>query len=155
MKKIIILITLTIISCGKKEDGKLTQDDIKILKDKSINQGDKYSYSLLVAHYQNIGSYEMLPYSFIIAKKYKNPDAFIEIYKDLIKLENNGKFKESLILNLSKEESSYVLSLLQRGAELDDIDCKVFLAHHYRYGLGLPKNQKIADSIMNTIDKND
>ncbi|QBZ98882.1 hypothetical protein [Flavobacterium sangjuense] len=153
MKKVIILLSLIIIGCTQKNDGKLTEDEIKGLRNKAINLGDKNSYAQLIAYYQNSKSYDLLPYSFIMAKKYNNPDAFLAIYQDLIKLENNGKFNESLISNLKKEEINYILSLLKRGAELNDIDCKVFLARHYRNGFGVPKNEKIADSLMNSINK--
>ena len=151
MKKIVIILLLTLIGCIEKKEGTLSKDEILNFRSKALKSGDRYSYSRLIIHYENINSYELLPCSFVMANKYDNPDAFLEIYQSLIKLNNKDTFKESLILNLQKEESDFILSFLKRGAILNDIDCKVFLAKHYRNGYGLIKNEKKADSIMASI----
>jgi hypothetical protein len=151
MKRLIIILFLVLTSCVKKYDGSLSQEELNIFKQESINRGDNYSYSRLIVYYGDKDNYyELLPYSFIMANKYKNVDGYFQVYYDLIKINNDGKYEEKLILNLDEETKSFALSNLMKGAMLGDGDCRDFLARHYRQGLGFPKNEKIADSIMSS-----
>jgi len=148
MKKIIIILLFIFTSCYNSADGELSKKQITELEQKVLSSGDKYSYSRLIAFYSDKNNYyELLPYSFVMGSKYHNPDGYFQIYYDLIKINNNGKFSPELIVNLNKDDMDFVISNLKRGAELNDQDCKVFLAKHYAGGFGVIQNKKTADSL--------
>ncbi|WP_281309691.1 hypothetical protein [Flavobacterium flavigenum] len=152
MKKNLFLLFLSLVSCVK-DNGNLSKNEISNYQNEIIRTGNKDAYLQLMLYYRNNQDsiYTLLPYTFIMANKYNNPDAFLELYQNLIKLNNNGIYKDSLIVNLRKQEADYALSFLKRGSELNDVDCKVFLAKHYEKGFGITKNKKIADSLINSI----
>ncbi|MEO8236876.1 MAG: hypothetical protein ABI793_06535 [Flavobacterium sp.] len=155
MSKLTIILLLLLISCIKTVDGDLSKEELIDLKQNIFYHGDKYSFSRLIAYYSDRDNYyELLPYSFIMADKYKNGDGYFQVYYDLIKINNNGRYATNLIVNLNQDNIEFVLSNLEKGAKLNDTDCKVFLAKHYKNGFGIIKNEKIADSLMNSIEYN-
>lgn len=154
-KKILVLIVLLAVSCVKSDDGSLTQFEIEKYKINALQSNDVDSYTRLLLHFDNIGKYyEMLPYSILIAKKYKNPDAYYDVYRSIIRINNDGNFNEKLIENLKEVDKNFSLYYLIEGSKLNDVDCKVALAKHYRFGYGVIKNLKKSDSLFNSIKQN-
>lgn len=150
LKMFTVLFVLLLTNCVKNSDT-VSLEELEIYKKAVIQKGDDYSFTRLTIFYSDKSNYyELLPYSFIMAEKYKSVDGYFQIYYDLIRINNNGKYEERLILNLDEETKSFALSNLMKGAMLGDGDCRGFLAKHYRQGLGFPKNEQIADSIMSS-----
>jgi hypothetical protein len=148
---VFILFVFLFNSCD--DTAELSDKELKSFKEDVLKTGNVHSYGRLLLHYRLVQNhYELLPYSIFMANKYQREDAYSEVYTDIIRISNNGKYSKELILNLDKRDQIFALSYLEEGAKKGDIDCKVFLADHYREGLGLPKNTKIADSIMVTIE---
>lgn len=152
MKKLIFILIILCTSCIKSADGDLSNEEIIVLRQKVLSNGDKYSYSRLIAYYSDRDNYyELFPYTLIMADKYHNADGYFQMYYDMIKINNNGKFNPQLIVNLDQNDIDFVLSNLLRGAKLNDTDCKVFLAKHYKNGYGIIKNERVADSLDNGL----
>lgn len=153
--KTTVLMFVCLLILGCKKSTKPSTEEIENFKKRVTLSGDIKAFSRLILYYNGKENYyDLIPYSIIMSNKYNSPDGYYHVYSDFIRLNNNGKYSEKLIVNLPKENQDFVLSYLTRGAEANDIDCKATLAKHYKFGYGVPKDEKVSDSIMNSIKHN-
>lgn len=155
MNRFFFLLVVFFLFFGCIDSSELSKKELDILKANVINSGDNYSYTRLVLYYENKSNYyELLPFSHVMAFKYKKGNGYLMVYKDLIKLSNNDIFDQRAIVKLSNENKKIILNYLENGAKLiKDGDCRYFLEKHYRFGIGVERNIIKADSIRN-INKN-
>lgn len=118
-KLVLIIMLLSQFSCIEHNDGSLTEEQINSFKQKILTKGDNYSYSRLLIHYTNSDrEIELIPYSILMGDTYKNPTANRLAYIGLIKLYNNNKYNDSLILHTTNKDS--ILIYLKRAVKLGD-----------------------------------
>lgn len=163
MKKAFLIFSAILIfnSCNKnsKEDDKSRNNFIKSnyfsfeqfleLKDKALNEGSSYAYDNILVYFSANESqyYELLPISIIMSDKYNNLKSNIVIYETIIKIYNNGLYDDKFLLNLSKPQQEFALFYLEKGARKKIPSCVITLEKLYREGIGVEKNEKIADSL--------
>lgn len=137
-----------------KENGILKEEQIPQTK-KEVLKGDVDSYTRLLFYYEIKGEFESaLPYSMVMAFKYNNDCAYLEIYFAMIKMYNNGDSDYKLIKNLDKNSREFAISCLKKSAELGHVSAKSYMAKYYREGIYLPKNIKLAEKYENEIKLN-
>lgn len=145
-------------------------DRVMDAKYKVLKTGDFASYSELELFYNYNESkrLELLPYSLIMVEKHKKyrycTDVFIgilEIYTDKNFYDYFNGEEESLIQylknieQLNNRQKSYAISYLELGAKNDEFGSVRFLQVMNRYGLGVEKNVKKADSLRSVLIKID
>ena len=167
--KILFLVLILFLSCCKK-DLKNTKKDLSKeclksvyfsnervleLKFDVINKGDSYSYGLLNLYYSYNPRkyYELLPISIIMANKYKNVDSYIDVYRNLIMINTNGVYNDSLINNLDENCKKMAISYLIKGKD-ESPSCLAKLELLYRKGFGVTQSTKKADSLSNIFYEN-
>lgn len=90
----VLLITL-FSSCN---NGILKDSEIKEAKAIIVKSGDKNLYASLCIYYYEKGEYEStLPYSLVMAYKYNDRDAYYNIYRTMIQINNGGEFNYKTI----------------------------------------------------------
>ena len=148
------MICLFLINCNKAENKKAKKDFMKQLKQNVIN-GKRSSYDYLIEYYNNNPSntYELLPISILVANKYKYENAYLMIYINLVEMENNGKYHDSLFKNLNLGTKQMALFYLNKGSKAQEISSITILENLNRNGWGIPKNTKKADSLLNLEKK--
>src|SRR5204862_5347173 len=103
MKKIIFLLLVFVFVSCIDNDGSISEKELKTFKENVVSKGDIYSFSMVSLYYDGKNNYyEVLPYSIIMANKFNNANGCKEVYFDIIRINNNGKFGESLILKLNE-----------------------------------------------------
>lgn len=164
MKKTILFLALIFLflSCNNKTDENEIQlknkhfesnyfsyNQFLDLKDKALNKGNSYAYDDLLVYYSANESryYELLPISMIVNEKYDNLKSNIVIYETIIKIYNNGIYNDSFLLNLKQPHKDLALFYLKKGAAKRIPSCVKTLEKLYRNGIGVEKNEKIADSL--------
>src|SRR5690606_33837204 len=97
-------------------------------------------------------NYESLPLSILVAERDKgNAKASIMIFKQMIELFNEKKFSVSKFQDLPDIEKNFAFSHLKKAASMDNFSAQVYLEVIYRNGIGIKKNEVIADSIINLL----
>jgi hypothetical protein len=130
--------------------------------------GDWESYSELELYYSYNKSkrHELIPYSLIMVEKHKNYDYCDNVFSNLlefyseIELSNfyNGenssliKYLKNIEL-LNKHQRDYAIYFLELGAKHKNTGCISDLEMMNRYGLGINKNLKKADSLKIVYEK--
>jgi hypothetical protein len=149
MKKIIfVLISLSIISCGKEEVNNSTDKIIIEYKNEAILYGNDFSYSTYLEYAENNNLFlEKLSLSIIMNSKYDNIKSNFEIFKTIIELQNNNVFKTQYVEKLDYANKSYALYYLVKGAKKNHTQCQTILESIYRKGIGLEKNTIKSDSL--------
>ncbi|WP_396163289.1 hypothetical protein [Flavobacterium sp.] len=162
-KAILFLVTIFLfLSCNEKTD----ENEIQLknkhfesnyfsynqylnLKDKALNEGNSNAYDNLLVYYSANESryYELLPISIIVNEKYDNIKSNIVIYETIIKIYNNGIYNDSFLLNLKQPQKDLALFYLKKGTVKRIPSCVKTLEKLYREGIGVKKNEKIADSL--------
>jgi hypothetical protein len=162
-KAILFLVTIFLfLSCNEKTD----ENEIQLknkhfesnyfsynqylnLKDKALNEGNSNAYDNLLVYYSANESryYELLPISIIVNEKYDNIKSNIVIYETIIKTYNNGIYNDSFLLNLKQPQKDLALFYLKKGTVKRIPSCVKTLEKLYREGIGVKKNEKIADSL--------
>ncbi len=138
-----ICIVLNIVAC--KENGILKEEEIPEAKIE-ILKGDVDSYTRLLFYYEIEGEFESaLPYSIVMAFKYNNESAYLEIYRTMIKMYNKGSFDYKLIKNLDKNSQDFAISCLKKSADLGHASSRLYLSKYYREGICLEKNIDLAE----------
>ncbi|CAM4369951.1 hypothetical protein [Flavobacterium terrigena] len=145
-------------------------DEARIKNDKYEvkSNGDSRSYSELELYYSYNKSkkHELIPYSLIMVEKHKNYDYCDNLFNNLLEFYSeielsdfyNGE-KSSLIKYLkniellNKYQRDYAIYFLELGAKNKNIGCISDLEMINRYGLGVNKNLKKADSLKIVYEK--
>lgn len=166
MKKIIILITILLFACNEKKT--IERETPKYLKTEyfsfdsymqykknALENGDEDSYNRLGLFYSYNPSlyYEYLPISIIMAEKHNLTIAYQNVYYATVKIYNKGIYTSNLFKNLNSQQKEFALYYLQKGHEKGDISATVELARIYRYGIGIEKDIKKAESLEEIIRK--
>ncbi len=147
--KLILFIAFLCIGC--ETNSKLSSNEITSLESSVIANGDVRSYHKLIRHFDDSSEYyQLLPYSIHMAINHKNADAYYQIYRDLIRVKNKGRYDMRLIKNLDNNSQKFALGSLIQGAKLNDRDCQDVLAEHYKNGWGIVQSSAKADSIIAT-----
>lgn len=150
MKKLSLIIVFGLSSCNVPNE--VSSVELRELQDSIIATGDAKAYITLIRCFADKENYyQLLPYSMHMAMKYDNADAYYQLYYDIIKLQNSGKYDMERIRNLDADSREFVISCLRNGAKKGDRDCQEALSQHYRNGWGLPKNIEKADSIVESF----
>lgn len=111
----VLLITL-FSSCN---NGILQDSEIKEAKAIIVKSGDKNLYASLCIYYYEKGEYEStLPYSLVMAYKYNDRDAYYNIYRTMIQINNGGEFNYETIKKLDKTSKEFALQNLIKSANL-------------------------------------
>lgn len=161
-----LILTFLFLSCVKKsEQANSLTDKEKILieenlmlselKFDAINNGNDVAYASLIDYYLNNHSdyYEILPLSILMEKKYNSERAYLMIYKQLIMIQNDGKYEDELLENLEDINKKQALYYLKKGSDKKNIGCINVLEKLYRKGIGVSLNIKKADS-LSELSKN-
>lgn len=134
------LIILFFVSC---DNGTVSESDLKNAELGVYEKGDKGDYLQILGYYEHLEKYEStLPYSMIMAYKYKDSDAYFNLYETTVRLFNNRKFSYDLIKNVDIDAREFALSCLKKSSDLGCLDAKVILIKYYTEGKYLPKNDK-------------
>lgn len=124
-----VLLIVLFSSCN---DGILKDSEIKETKATIIKYGDKDSYARLCIYYYEKGDYESsLPYSMVMAYKYNDKDAYYNIYKTMIQINNNGHSNYRAIQKLDKTSKEFALQNLTKSANLGCISAKMDLDKYH------------------------
>ena len=130
--------------------------------------GNWSSYSELELYYSYNKSkkHELIPYSLIMVEKHKNYDYCDNVFSNLLEFYSeielsdfyNGE-KSSLVKYLkniellNKHQRDYAIYFLELGAKNKNTGCISYLEMINRYGLGIDKNLKKADSLIAIFEK--
>lgn len=102
-----------------------TPHDIERMKENILQKGDNYDFSVLYLYYDNNGDYtSILPYAVCMANKFENKEAYWVIYENIIKIANNGEYKDEYFFELDSETQDYLYQYLTKGADLKQPICK-------------------------------
>jgi len=124
-----ILVICSLTSCN---DGVLKDSEIKETREVIFNSGDKYSYAKICIYFDEKGDYESsLPYSIVMAYKYNDKDAYYNIYRTMIRINNSGEFDYKAITKLDKTSKAYALENLTKSANLGCISAKMDLEKYH------------------------
>lgn len=156
-KSILIISVLFLYCCCNKESNKnivmdsnyFSFEQFLYLKDKALEEGNSNAYDNLLVYYDanKTRYHELLSISIIMNDKYNNLQSNIVIYETIIKIYNDGNYNDSLLLNLNKTHREFALFYLKKGASKKIPSCVKTLEKIYRQGIGVPKNEKKADSL--------
>ncbi|CAH0262818.1 hypothetical protein [Chryseobacterium sp. Bi04] len=182
MRKIIIYSALLIfiISCSNKNEKNITEntdsklmtkpDTVKIIIDTAsvfnrlqieeyqknvINKGDPDSFVKLIIHYGNLSDYkELYKYALIMANEYNSGDGYNMVFESIIAMNNNNEYYDITDLaKINEKARSEALKYLEKGANLNDINCMSKLQEIYRNGIGVEKDVKKANEIKKKMEK--
>ncbi len=130
--------------------------------------GDWKSYSELELYYSYNESkrHELIPYSLIMVEKHKNYDYCDNVFQDILwfytekKISDYYNGEKSSLINylknielLNKHQRDYAIYFLELGAKNKNTACISDLEMIKRYGLGIDKNLKKADSLKIIFEK--
>ncbi|WP_165607934.1 hypothetical protein [Flavobacterium tructae] len=97
----------------------MQDSEIKEAKVIIVKSGDKNLYASLCIYYYEKGEYEStLPYSLVMAYKYNDRDAYYNIYRTMIQINNGGEFNYETIKKLDKTSKEFALQNLIKSANL-------------------------------------
>jgi hypothetical protein len=151
----ILFLTLFFISCINKNENanSSTQLNLNDLKKEIIYDKNNESYGVyLDVSYNDSLNYENLPMSILIAENENgNAKASVMIFKQMIELFNKKKFSIKNFQDLPDIERNFAFSHLKKAASMDNFSAQVYLEVIYRKGIGVDKNEIIADSIINIL----
>lgn len=117
-----LLLIMLFCSCN---NGILKDSELKEAKAIIIKSGDKDLYARLCIYYYEKGEYEStLPYSMIMAYKYNDKDAYYNIYKIIVQINNNGNPDYKAVKKLDKNSKEFALENLTKSASLGCISAK-------------------------------
>ncbi len=114
---------------------------IETLKAEIIENGDEKSYIKFLSLCENTNSIDLLSYSIIMADKYNNGGACYSVHREIIKLNFNGEYSLSKMLNLGIEKEAYSVYYLKKGSDLNNISCISTLLKYYQIK-GLDNNEE-------------
>lgn len=120
-----------------------------------INKGDPNSFVKLIIHYSNLSDYKKLyKYALIMANKYNSGDGYNMVFESIIAMNNNSEYYDITDFSkINEKAKSEALKYLEKGAELNDINCMSKLQEIYRNGIGVEKDIKKADELKKKIEK--
>jgi len=102
-----------------------TPQDIERMKKNILQEGDINNFSVLYLYYDNNEDYtSILPFAVCMANKFKNKEAYWVIYENIIKIANNGDYKDEYFFELDSETQDYLFQYLIKGANLNQPICK-------------------------------
>ncbi|EFK37891.1 Uncharacterised protein [Chryseobacterium gleum] len=182
MRKIIInsLLLIFIISCSNKNKKNIIEntdstlmvkpDTAKIIIDTTsafnrlqieeykknvINKGDPDSFVKLIIHYGNLSDYkELYKYALIMANEYNSGDGYNMVFESIIAMNNNNEYYDITdFAKINEKAKSEALKYLEKGANLNDINCMSKLQEIYRNGIGIEKDVKKADELKKKIER--
>lgn len=182
MRKIIIysVLLIFIISCSSKNEKNIKENTDSILMTKSdtgkiiidtasafnklqieeykknvVNKGDPDSFVKLIIHYDNLSDYkELYKYALIMANEYNSGDGNNMVFESIIAMNNNNEYYDITdFAKINKKAKSEALKYLEKGANLNDINCMSKLQEIYRNGIGVEKDVKKANEIKKKIEK--
>lgn len=154
MKKkiIIVILTLVILSCSRKDDSKVidSKEDLAELKFKVVEKGDENAFTDLILRIGNSTSqYEILPYAMIMANKYNSGEGCHQVLLGILSVNNTNKYgyDASLIGKFNDIDKKNVIFYLKKGSILKNENCILSLEEMYRNGWGVKKDILKADSL--------
>lgn len=148
--KILLLTLIILISCEDKEI--IRKEELVNYKNEIILTGNVYTYSKLSLFFEKEKNYEsILPYSLIMAYKYNNADAYFDIYRITIKLNNDGVFDYKAITKIDPKTSKFAIDHLKISVDLGDITAKKYFAKYHEEGIFFKKNLELVKRINEEI----
>lgn len=157
---IIIFFMILIISCTKKKQENNYNEkteyskEMEKYKKEAIEFGNDDAYGSYLEYADNNGLYlEKLSFSLLINNKHKNTKSYYQIFKNIIELNNDNKFKIKYLNNLDSINASYALHYLKEGAKRNDISCQTNLEYIYRNGISIKKDIIKSDSLYSILEK--
>ena len=159
-----LCIIVVVFSCKQevKEKSKLPQPDSEVLKSEYftnnqvlqlksdiINNGDDYSFALLTIYYgyNPKKKHELLPFSMIMADKFKIKEAYYQVYLAFESIYDIKKEGFHFLNSLSKSKQEFVFDYLWQGVRVNDLPCIKLLQKCYAEGVGVKVDKKIADRL--------
>ena len=130
-----------------------TNNQVLQLKSEVVNDGDDYSFTLLTIYYGYNPSrkHELLPFSMIMADKFKVKEAYYQVYRDFESIYDIKKEGFYFLNSLSESKQKFIFDYLWRGAKVNDISCIELLHKCYLKGVGVKLDIAIANSLSNKI----
>jgi hypothetical protein len=141
-------------------------DRVMEAKYKVLKTGDFFAYSELELFYSYNESkkLELLPYSLIMVERHKKYKYCTDVFEDILEIFTGKNFNdyfngedESLIKylksmeQLNKVQKAYAISYLELGAKNNQFGSVRYLQVLNKYGLGVEKNLKKADSLTRVL----
>ena len=154
MKKTVAIFFLTLlISCDKENQEISRRDVMEKYKKDAITHGDDYAYGSCLEYDDNNVSYlDKLSLSIIMNHKHKNLRSYYQVYRNMVELHNNNKYKAEYLKNLDSVNRNYAMHYLKEGARKNDIDCQATLEKIYRHGYGIKNDLKKSDSLYSILE---
>lgn len=128
---------------------------IEEYKKNVINKGDPDSFVKLIIHYGNLSDYkELYKYALIMANEYNSGDGYNMVFESIIAMNNNNEYYDITdFAKINEKAKSEALKYLEKGANLNDINCMSKLQEIYRNGIGIEKDVKKADELKKKIER--
>ena len=154
MKKILFVITfIMVFSCNDGNINSFEQLKIDDLKREVIYDRDEVSYGVLLDLNANDSlNYESLSFSLLFADK-ENAHANLMVFTEMIKVFNKKKFSLSKFNDLSQINKDFAIYHLKKSANLGNISGQIYLEKIYRKGIGIERNEVLADSLLCILKK--
>lgn len=131
------------------------KNEIEVLKKNILNKGDELSFNKLVIYYENESNFKELDkYSIIMTDKYNSGDGYSQRFINTVAINNNNIYSDiSDFAKINDNVKNEALSYLERGVEINDINCISMLSNIYRNGIGVEKDDIKADKLKKRIKK--
>ena len=154
-KTLLFILILSIISCKNEKKTTISSSQLNIndLKKEIIYDRNTESYGIFLDISGNDSlNYESLPLSMLLADD-KNAKANVMVFIQMVEVFNKKKFSIKKFKDLTEANRDFAFYHLEKAAGMGSFSGQVYLEEIYRNGIGIDKNERKADSILNVLRK--
>ena len=148
MKNLFLIFLLFLMSCSRTS---VSEKEAESLKNEIKIKQNPDAFFWLQNYYENSNQpEEIIPYSLVMTKDSSKIGCY-DFYKQYLKILHLGKFDRKNLYKLDKEERTFLLYILKKGALKGDEYCQDELFYFYNDELGIERNKIKADSLYKLL----